>query len=94
MDDTRSDRTFVLRLLLLLAVVTLVTGILGWGSHYYDMHGSVQLGKSIYRTLLAFTGDGQYVDPPNALTAIARFTGLLTTISALLGIFVIFFQKS
>lgn len=93
MDDTRSDRTFVLRLLLLLAVVTLVTGILGWGSHYYDMHGSVQLGKSIYRTLLAFTGDGQYVEPPNALTAIARFTGLLTTISALLGIFVIFFLE-
>ena len=38
-------------------------------------------------TLLAFTSDGLYIDPPNYWLNITRFTGLFTTAAAVIAVF-------
>ena len=86
---------FVTALILCCAfTVTIVTGGVGWTQFYADNpdHG---FSDALYRTLLAFTGDGGYVDNPangivhNPWIEVARFAGLLTTISAIAGVAIV-----
>lgn len=80
-----------------LFVLTLATGLIGWSRHYANQPDH-DLGDVIYHTLLAFVGDGSYLRSDIAPSAerfvdFARFSGLLTTISAALGLAVVFLRE-
>lgn len=73
--------------LVICATVTLITGVIGW-TKVYGPETQRSLGDAVYHTLLAFTGDASYVaqdggQPLNGWLWVARFTGLITTISAI-----------
>lgn len=88
---TRVPRITLL-VIVALFCVTFVSGFVGWlraywGDEYRDGW------DALYHTLLAFTGDESYVDPVNNWIAVARFTGLVTTISAILGVAFLYFHE-
>lgn len=85
-----SSRQLALWVLLIFAATTLVTATWGWTEHFFSETGKWRIFDALYLALLAFTGDETYIHTPNALTATARFTGLVTTISALIGVAAIF----
>ncbi len=70
--------------------VTLVSGLWGWVAYNLEEHSEPRGLDALYRTLLAFTGDDTYIDAHNPGVAIARFTGLVTTISAVVGVAALF----
>ena len=80
--------------------ITLVTGLVGWSGYHLGADGRPAWGDALYNTLLAFTGDGSYLEatsdgPPRApredpWLRVARFTGLATTISAVIGLLAAF----
>ena len=70
-----------------LLATTLVTGMIGWTAYFAD-RGGARLGDAAYATLLALTGDAAYLRDPdlNGWLLVTRFTGLLTTISAVISV--------
>lgn len=72
---------------------TLVIGFVGWWKVYPD-----DPLDALYHTLLAFTGDDSYIEKDtgpvlNGWIETARFTGLLTTISAVFGVAALFLRE-
>lgn len=72
---------------------TLVIGFVGWWKVYQD-----DPLDALYHTLLAFTGDDSYIEKDtgpvlNGWIETARFTGLLTTISAVFGVAALFLRE-
>ncbi|WP_037309707.1 hypothetical protein [Ruegeria halocynthiae] len=76
--------------LLALCAITCVTGYIGWSQYYAELDG-FSFFDVAYHTLLAFVGDSSFIGEPdlpplNLWIEVARFTGLFTTISALIGL--------
>ncbi|MEM6891105.1 MAG: hypothetical protein AAF636_23670 [Pseudomonadota bacterium] len=93
------ERVPRLTLIILLALfaVTLVVGFVGWWKVYGE-GAEPSISDALYHTLLAFTGDDTFIEKPdgqklNGWIEIARFTGLLTTISAIFGVAVLFLRE-
>lgn len=82
-----------LGILSILFCATLVIGFVGWQKIYPQ-----DPLDALYHTLLAFTGDDSYIENKtgpvlNVWIETARFTGLLTTISAIFGVAALFLQE-
>ena len=69
-------------ILIVFFFITVISGFWGWLEHY----GWSQWSDALYHTLLAFVGDDSYIPAANTGIAIARFAGLATTISAVIGV--------
>jgi len=72
---------------------TLMIGFVGWWKVYPN-----DPLDALYHTLLAFTGDDSYIEKDagpvlNGWIEMARFTGLLTTISAVFGVAALFLRE-
>jgi len=85
------NRRYTLITLSVLFIVTLVTGTIGWSEVYTPSSVSGIL-DAVYHALLAFVGDRSYVKDAdgNLWLETARFTGLLTTISAVISLAAVF----
>lgn len=90
-----STKYVAFMVLSLLVVFTLILGFWGW--HLYGLADGAPVAwlDSLYRTLLAFTGDAMYVEPPgtiplNGWLLLARFTGLFATIAAAISLGIVF----
>jgi hypothetical protein len=73
--------------LALCAAITLTTGMIGWALVYGPIPQR-DWWDAFYHTLIAFTGDGSYIAAAgeqqlNVWLRVARFTGILTTLSAI-----------
>ncbi|WP_298845288.1 hypothetical protein [uncultured Roseobacter sp.] len=73
--------------LALCTVVTLTCGLIGW-TQYYATGDRGTFWDALYHSFLAFTGDDSYIAVPgshelNPWISVARFSGLLTTLSAI-----------
>lgn len=82
-----------LAILSVLFCATLVMGFVGWWKVY--PHDPLD---ALYHTLLGFTGDDSYIEKHtgpalNSWIETARFTGLLTTISAVFGVAALFLRE-
>ncbi len=85
---SRFPKTIII--LIVLCIITCVTGYIGWSRYYAGLDGYDRFDVA-YHTLLAFVGDSSFIDKPdgdrlNLWIEVARFTGLFTTISALIGL--------
>lgn len=82
------NRQITVAVLAAFFLLTLATGMVGWSIHYKGPDGT-RWGDAAYNTLLAFTGDASYLGGDTELNRwllVTRFTGLLTTISALIAV--------
>lgn len=84
-------------ILIMLFGITVVIGLYGWWDIYRNS-ATLNVMDALYHTLLAFTGDDSYIETRaghdlNTPIEVARFTGLLTTISAIFGVAGLFLRE-
>jgi len=86
-----SEKRITFWILTVLVVVTLVCGLVGWRAHGAAPGVPMAWDAALYRTLLAFSGDGIYLEASlGPWLATARLSGILVTISAVLALAMLF----
>lgn len=75
-----APKAYSLAILICGGLVTLLCGFVGWHLAGYG------LGDALYRAFMAFQGSDFYLDPPNVWISIARWLGLVTLVSTILGL--------